>query len=90
MTPAEFCRHYTADQRGAIRFEWNGKHSEEFRDSNQDFRFAVVNHILSGQEPVPIVLVRDVVLEQAAWSAKAWGLSSGFDTLLTILLSKRR
>jgi hypothetical protein len=84
----QFALRYTTHQRRAIRFAWNGRHAAEFRDENQDFRSSVAQVTLSEPDSVPIVLVRDLLLEDASWSREAWCAPHHFAGLLSILLRR--
>lgn len=83
-----FATHYTTHQRELIRFAWNGKHSADFLDENQEFRASIARIILSEPDSVPIVLVRDILLEDALWSREAWCAPHHFAGLLSILLQR--
>jgi hypothetical protein len=84
----DFALNHTGDQREAIRFVWNGKHAGEFHDENQSFRWSVAGVILSEPESFPIILVRDLLLEDALWSREAWCAPNHFAGLLSILLQR--
>jgi hypothetical protein len=84
----DFALNYTGDQREAIRFVWNGKHADEFHDENQSFRWSVAELILSEPESFPIILVRDLLLEDGLWSREAWCAPNHFAGLLSILLQR--
>jgi hypothetical protein len=83
-----FALGYTGHQREAIRFAWNGKHAGEFHDENQSFRWSLVQLILSEPESIPIILVRDLLLEDASWSREAWCAPNHFAGLLSVLLER--
>jgi hypothetical protein len=83
-----FALNYTGEQREAIRFVWNGKHASEFHDENQDFRWSVAGLILSDPDSFPIILVRDLLLEDALWSREAWCAPNHFAGLLSVLLQR--
>lgn len=84
----EFALRYTTDQSEAIRFAWNGKHAAEFQDENQEFRWSLAQLIISEPDLVPIVLIRDILLEDATWSHEAWCAPHHFAGLLSILLQR--
>ena len=88
LAVAEFAAHYTPGQREVIRFAWNGKHGAEFHDQNQEFRWAIAVLILSEPRSIPIVLIRDIVLEDALWSREAWCAPDHFPGMLAILLRR--
>lgn len=84
----EFARRYTPDQRGQIRFNWNGKCAAEFIDDNQEFRRTVVNAVLLDPAESPIELLRDLLEEEALWSHEAWCTPDTYPDLLTVLLRR--
>jgi hypothetical protein len=83
-----FALSYIGHQRDEIRFVWNGKHASEFHDEHQSFRWALAELILSEPESFPIILVRDLLLEDALWSREAWCAPNHFAGLLSILLQR--
>jgi hypothetical protein len=42
IAATDFISGYAVDQLPQIMFAWNGKHAEEFEDTNQEFRWQVV------------------------------------------------
>ncbi|MGJ5816342.1 hypothetical protein [Paludibaculum fermentans] len=84
----EFALHYDGQQRASIRFAWNGKHAEEFHDEHQELRWSLARLALAEPDSVPLVLLRDLLLEDSAWSHKAWCAPHHFAGLLSILLHR--
>ncbi|WP_321473567.1 hypothetical protein [uncultured Paludibaculum sp.] len=82
----KFALDYDGQQRVAIRFAWNGKHADEFRDENQELRWSLAKLVLAEPDSVPLVLVRDLLMEDSAWSHEAWCAPHHFAGLLSILL----
>jgi hypothetical protein len=71
-----------------IAFSWNGKHSTEFVDANQEFRWAVVGYCLANSgDPSPLLLAH-LFLADADWSAEAWGSPHHFAQLGALLLQR--
>jgi len=83
---ALFVSAYSAADEHRIRFAWNGKHAEEFRDSNMDFRKAVRRVVLSDIDAAPIELVRDLFKAETECSREAWGINRGVDVMAERLL----
>jgi hypothetical protein len=84
--PRAFAENYTPDQRDLIRFAWNGKHSQEFHDSNQEFRHAVAAVVIADPYCAPVNLIRDLLVEDGDWSHEAWCSPFHFADLATAFL----
>jgi hypothetical protein len=82
----QFIEHYTPSERERIAFAWNGKHAEEFIDTNQSFRWAVVMECIANSERVPLALFEDLFLADADWAVQAWGSPEHFAQLGCALL----
>jgi hypothetical protein len=72
---ADFIARYDpARDRARVAFAWNGKHADDFRDANQEFRRQVVRAALRDVSRVPVELVRDLYDAETAWAKEAWGV----------------
>jgi hypothetical protein len=80
----------TADRESLclIAFAWNGKHAAEFIDANQQFRFAVVEHICSTPGDASIELLAALFRESSLWAVEAWGSPPHFGELGALLLTR--
>jgi hypothetical protein len=67
----EFIAQYNGKEKSKIAFDWNKKFAGEFKDVNQKFREAITTRVLEVKS-TNILLIRDLFLEHANWSAKAW------------------
>jgi hypothetical protein len=85
---SEFIAGYTEPDRQCIAFVWNGKHSAEFVDDNQAFRWQVVQACLGAPEAAPPLLLEHLFLEDARWSCEAWGAPRHFGQLGGLLLAR--
>lgn len=83
---AEFISQYTASSRGEIDFAWNGKHAADFRDSNQEFRWQVVDLCINQSSLASPLLLEHLFLADAEWAAEAWGSPHHFAQLGSALL----
>lgn len=82
----EFIDQYTTSDYKAIAFAWNGKHSAEFVDANQSFRWSVVKECIANSENAPMHLLEDLFLADADWAVQAWGAPEHFALLGRTLL----
>lgn len=83
---AEFISQYTPSSRSEIDFVWNGKHAADFRDSNQEFRWQVVDLCINRSCLASPLLLEHLFLADAEWSAEAWGSPHHFAQLGIALL----
>ncbi len=73
MEPLTFISQYNNEYRELISFAWNGKHSKEFEDLNQDYRRRIIEFIIENNHLyVPLELTRDIFLEESLWAIEAW------------------
>ena len=86
ISPAEFISEYTESSRGEIDFAWNGKHAADFQDSNQEFRWQVVNLCITQSGLASPLLLEHLFLADAEWAAEAWGSPHHFAQLGSALL----
>lgn len=85
---AAFIARYTADDEKRIRFDWNGKHAEEFADRNLEFRAAVRETVLAEVTAGPLKLVRDLFRAETQYSREAWSIAVGVSALAEDLLRR--
>jgi hypothetical protein len=72
---------YSTIEFDRIKFDWNGKHGDEFKDSNTKFRMEVINFIIPQISTVNVNLIRDLYIELSKFAKEAWGVSKGFNLL---------
>ena len=85
-----FVSNYSEADRSRIAFAWNGEHAQEFVDANQEFRWQVVRACLQSPQDAPPGLLEALFLEDAEWSAQAWGAPHHFGPLGSVLLEYGR
>jgi len=85
---AKFVTNYSGADEDRIRFDWNGKHAEEFVDRNMDFRESVREAVLENVSSAPLVLVRDLFRAETQFSREAWGIVDGVWELAECLLRR--
>ncbi|RKP44060.1 hypothetical protein D7Z26_26990 [Cohnella endophytica] len=82
MELLSFSTGYDVSNRNHIIFDWNGKHANEFVDSNQQFRRNIIKFVIENDQLFfPIELYRDLFLEEAKWSVQAWSVGIDFHKL---------
>lgn len=84
----DFIEKYTEADRGKIAFAWNGKHSVDFEDANQEFRWEVIQACLRLPEQAPLLLLEHLFLADSEWSRQAWGSPRHFAGLGGALLMR--
>jgi len=85
---ATFVENYSSSDFNQIKFEWNGKHGEEFYDPNYDFRMQLCKILVPNIQAVDIKLIRDLYLELAKSSNATFGVYVNFHVLGNELLSR--
>ena len=68
---ASFISNYSESSRMQIDFAWNGKHSAEFADSNQEFRWEVARQCIASPDRASVLLLEHLFLADAEWAREA-------------------
>jgi len=68
-----FADNYSSSDFLKIRYDWNGKCGNEFRDSNYDFRMMLCQYLLPQIEKVNVQLIRDLFIETSKSSEATFG-----------------
>ena len=71
-----------------IQVKWNGKHGQEFEDTNYNFRVQLCQAITSEIDKVNIELIRDLYLEFAKTSEATFGVFLDLNILAQELLTR--
>lgn len=91
MTDAEiaaFVHAYQPSDLGRIRFDWNGKHADQLRDPNMEFRYAVCEQVSKDFTQASDELIRDLYLELARSSKETWSVYKNFHLFAQELLDR--
>ena len=81
-----FALNYTEEHFSKIRFDWNGKHGEEFEDPNYDFRMKLCEAIKDDLKPYPDPLIIDLYSQLAESSPATFGIYMSFHLFANELL----
>jgi hypothetical protein len=83
-----FIRGYKPADERRIRFQWNGKHADEFVDENLAFREAVKERVLDDLDSAPLQLVCDLYRAETQFSREAWCIDGDVARLAEHLLRR--
>tara|TARA_Y100001954_G_C15281727_1_gene347040 strand:+ start:16 stop:504 length:489 start_codon:yes stop_codon:yes gene_type:complete len=83
-----FAKHYSKDQFEKIKFNWNGKHGDEFSDTNNDFRKHLCESIKDNLQDYSLDLITDLYLEESKCAKETFGVYLSFGKLAEALLIK--
>jgi hypothetical protein len=83
-----FISSYGPDLRFRICFAWNGKHADDFRDTNDSLRQEIIDAVLAEPDKAGLDLVADLFEAEAQWSKEAWCVRDSFSILGSILLNR--
>lgn len=70
----KFADNYSKDDFERIRFDWNGKHADEFHDNNYEFRMGLCEFLADKLDRTKIDLICDLFRELAKCSKEIWGV----------------
>lgn len=82
----DYVASYTDSDSERVAFAWNGKHANEFIDTNYDFRKEVVSYCIGHPAEAPPALLEVLFRADAAWSREAWCAPCHLPKLAEVLL----
>ena len=71
-----FCLNYTHSNESKISFAWNGKHAEEFVDTNLKFRRNLIEFVIKNLDSAPFDLIKDLYKAETLFAKEAWGVNN--------------
>ncbi len=83
-----FIRNYKGTDFDRIRFDWNGKHGDELRDPNMEFRIGVCEYVVKDFSVASDRLIRDLYLELSKSSKETWGVYRNYHLFAQELLDR--
>ncbi len=84
----KFAENYSSDQYDEIKFDWNGKHGDDFVDINYDFRIQLCETIKDDFSICPDQLIVDLYIELAKWAKEAFCVYNNFHLFANELLER--
>ncbi len=82
----QFADNYTSVDFNKIKFDWNGKHGNDFHDNNIEFRIQLTEFLIPKLNTVRLELIRDIYLEEGKASEETFGVYKNFNLLAQELL----
>jgi hypothetical protein len=84
----DFVRTYTPKSEAQIAFAWNGKHANEFVDSNMQFRKDVCSYFEAEQDAFSLPLIAALFKAETLCAKEAWGVNRVVSMLAQELLER--
>jgi hypothetical protein len=84
----DFIANYDSSRESRISFNWNGKHDDDFIDSNAEFRALLLEKVLLDISSAPILLIRDLFRAETRCSRVDQGIVDGVYELAESLLRR--
>lgn len=91
MTKSEvqlFVKNYTEKDFELIKFDWNGKHGDEFEDKNYDFRIKICETIKNDFSYTSENLIVDLYLELSKCAEESFGVYTSYHLFANELLER--
>lgn len=83
-----FAKGYSEVDFNKIKFNWNGKHGDDFHDPNMDFRIQLCEFLKDDFSFATDQLIIDLFSELSECAGEAWEVYSHYDLLATELLER--
>ena len=83
-----FINNYSENDFDRIRFDWNGKHGDEFEDINEIFRIQVCETIKNDFSCASDKLILDLYLELSKHAGESWGIYESYHLFANELLER--
>ena len=84
----DFVCTYTPQAETQIAFAWNGKHANEFVDSNMQFRRKVCNYFEDEKDRFSLPLIAALFKAETLFAKEAWGVNRVVSALAQELLER--
>ena len=84
----EFARSYTKKKFELIKFNWNGKHGDEFNDSNYDFRMQLCEIIKDDFSLYSDEMILDLYSELSKSAKETFGVYNSFHLFANEILER--
>lgn len=83
-----FAANYSDSDFDRIKFDWNGKHGDEFEDRNIDFRMQLCETIKNDLSRYPENLILDLYLELSKCAKETFGIYLSYHLFANELLER--
>lgn len=83
-----FADNYTSKDFDKIKFDWNGKHADNFHDNNYEFRMQLCEFLIPQLDHVKLELIRDIYLEISKCANELWAVYSKYHLFAQQLINR--
>ncbi|WP_367390617.1 hypothetical protein [Lewinella sp. LCG006] len=88
MEIQKFIKEYSDLDFNKIKFDWNGKHGDDLKDPNMDFRMKVCEYVIKDFSIVPDSLILDLYQELSKSSKETWGVYRSYHLFAQEILNR--
>ena len=90
MEIEKFIKEYSESDFDKIKFDWNGKHGDELKDPNMDFRMEVCEYLIKDFSIASDNLILDLYQELSKSSKETWGVYRSYHLFAQEILNRGR
>lgn len=88
METQKFIKEYSKSDFDKIKFDWNGKHGDDLKDPNMDFRMQVCEYLIMDFSIAPDNLILDLYQELSKSSKETWGVYRSYHLFAQEILNR--
>jgi hypothetical protein len=88
MEIEKFIKEYSKSDFDKIKFDWNGKHGDELKDPNMDFRMEVCEYLIKDFSVASNNLILDLYQELSISSKETWGVYRSYHLFAQEILNR--
>jgi hypothetical protein len=88
MEIEKFIKEYSKSDFDKIKFDWNGKHGDELKDPNMDFRMEVCEYLIKDFSVASDNLILDLYQELSKSSKETWGVYRSYHLFAQEILNR--
>jgi len=88
MEIEKFIKEYSESDFDKIKFDWNGKHGDELKDPNMDFRMEVCEYLIKDFSIAPDSLILHLYQELSKSSKETWGVYRSYHLFAQEILNR--
>ena len=83
-----FAKNYGQKDFDQIKFDWNGRHGDLFREANDEFRYKLCETIKNDLEPCPDQLIIDLFTALSLSAKETWSIYNNYHLFANELLER--
>ena len=90
MSIGDYVSNYVPQDGEQIMFAWNGRHGDDFRDSNLEFRREVLHSVLENTDSASLELLTALFEAETQYAKEAWSVHREIHILAQAMLIRGR